>query len=71
MIVIIVPNLDSNEISQLVRELKSQGYVVGKDFDFAYSSGKYDWDKLESVSRQTKFTFYNEAMASYFSLKYL
>ncbi len=71
MIVIIVPNLDSNEISQLVRELKSQGYVVGKDFDFAYSPGKYDYDTRENIPRQTKFTFYNEAMSSYFSLKYL
>ena len=71
MIVIIVPNLDSNEISQLVRELKSQGYIVGNDFDFEFSAGRYDYDTRENIPRQTKFTFYNEAMASYFSLKYL
>ncbi len=71
MIVIIIKEKDSNEISQLVKELKNQGYKVGVDFDFAYSPGKYDYQIDLATPRQTKFTFYNEKLATFFSLIFL
>jgi hypothetical protein len=66
----IVKHKDSNEISQLVSEIKKQGYNIGKDFDFAYSPGRWDYMTGE-VPRQTKFTFYNSKLATWFSLKWL
>lgn len=69
MIVLIIKELDSNEISQLVRTLKEQGYKVGIDFDFEYSPGR--WDPMTgTIPRQTKFTFYNEKLATYVSLRW-
>ena len=69
MIVIVVKELDSNEISQLVKTLKSQGYKVGQDFDFEYSAGT--WDPMKgTIPRQTKFTCYNEKLATYIRLRW-
>jgi len=70
MIEVIIYRQPSNEVSQIVAELKSLGYQVGIDFDFEYSSGKFDWSTQVDVPRQTKFTFYNEPVASWFALKY-
>lgn len=70
MIVLIIKELDSNAISQLVRTLKEQGYKVGIDFDFEYSPGKFDYVEVKQISRQTKFTFYNTKLATWFALKW-
>lgn len=70
MVEIIIQHKPSNEITQIVAELKSLGYKVGIDFDFEYSSGRFDWNTQIDVPRQTKFTFYNEPIGSWFTLKY-
>jgi hypothetical protein len=70
MTVIILKEKDSYEISRLVNELKNTGYKVGIDFDFEYSSGKWDIT-TGHIPRQTKFTFYNSKLATWFSLKWV
>ena len=70
MTVIIIKDLNSNEISQLVTDLKNEGYKVSIDFDFEYSPRK--WDSMTGqIPRQTKFTFYNEKLATWFGLKHI
>lgn len=70
MIVIVLTGPTSQEISQIVKELKNRGLNIGKDFDFEYRTGSYDWDKNEYIERSTKFTFYNEKEATWFALKW-
>jgi hypothetical protein len=71
LIVTIVYELDSNQISQIVKDLKNHGYIVGVDFDFEYSAGRFDWQTSTSIPKQTKFTFYNETLGTFFYLKYI
>jgi hypothetical protein len=61
----------SVEMSDIVRELKNSGLVVGVDFDFMYSSGYFDWKTLTHVPRKTKFIFYNEVYGHFFLLKWM
>lgn len=70
MVEVIIQHKSSNQISEIVSELKDLGYRVRIDFDFEYSTGKFDWSTMVDVPRQTKFTFYNEPVASWFALKY-
>ncbi len=67
---LILYNLDSNEISSMVRDLKDKGYKIGVDFDFAYATGKFDWNTNENIPRQTTFTIYNEKLATWLALKW-
>jgi len=67
---VVIYDLDSNEISTVVKELKDKGYRVGVDFDFAYSTGKFDWTTHETIPRQTTFTIYNSKLATWFILKW-
>lgn len=61
-----------DEIMSIVRELRSQGYWQGKDFDFSYHQAQYDNDGWNAVEpRHTMFTFYNEKLSTYFALKWL
>jgi len=68
--VYILKHRTSAEISDIVANLKRQGYNVGEDFDFEYSPGYYEWTASEHRPRQTKFTFYNQTLATYFMLKW-
>lgn len=54
----------------LVAELREQGCVQKRDFDFAYYPTVYDSDAGEITIRHTIFTFYDEKLASWFALKY-
>jgi hypothetical protein len=58
-----------NEIMELVRELREQGLVQGKDFDFAYHQSQWD-DMIGEIPKTTIFTFYVEKYATLFILKY-
>lgn len=61
----------SYNIIDIVRELREQGLVQGKDFDFAFHQAKYTNNGWEAVTpRQTVFTFYTEKHATLFALKY-
>lgn len=63
---------DANRASTIVQELRAQGLVIGRDFDWAYNQYKYDWfGGGEEQFSHTIFTFYREDLATMFSLKYL
>ena len=58
----------------IVRDLRQAGLVQGRDFDFAYTPERLDYN-LASVGevlakRQTVFSFYNDSLASWFGIKY-
>lgn len=72
MIEIPVIDLKPDEIMPIVRALRADGLVQGRDFDFAYQHARYDSDSWEAVhNRQTIFTFYKEEYATMFALRYL
>lgn len=71
MIEVTVPGLSSAEISELLRELRAMNLVPGKDFDFAYSPGRYDWINNQEVGRHTVFTWYNDTAGTWFALRWL
>lgn len=54
---------------EIVSELRSKGYVQGKDFDFAYHQSKWD-DMIGEIPRETIFTFYKDELATWFELTY-
>jgi hypothetical protein len=58
-----------NEIMDIVRELREQGLMQGKDFDFAYNQSKWD-EMIGEIPSHTVFTFYTEKYASFVALKY-
>ena len=65
--------LDKDVVEYLiiVRDLKEKGYVIGKDFDFAYHPPKFDNFSGDAVyNRSVVFTFYKEEIATWFTLKY-
>ncbi len=68
---IIVLHKNSNEISDIVKEIKLLGFIIGKDFDFAYTPGRYDYNDSKDIPRQTKFICYNEKLATWISLKWI
>ena len=60
----------SQEISAIVADLKNQGYRVGVDFDFEFRPGYYEWTTSEHRPRQTKFTFYNQSLSTWFVMRW-
>lgn len=68
--IVVIKEKNSNEISDIVRDLKSTGYKIGIDFDFEYSAGKYDYSTSKDIPRQTKFTFYNTKLGLMFALRW-
>lgn len=61
--------IDVNKTLEIVSELKKHGWVMGKDFDFAFYQSKWD-DMIGEIPKQSVFTFYNDVNASYFALKW-
>lgn len=61
--------IDVSRTLEIVSELKQQGWILGKDFDFAYHQNKWN-EMLGEIPKQTLFTFYNDINASYFMLKW-
>jgi len=62
-------HLSANDATDIVRELRSQGYQQGVDFDFAFHQSR--WDEMTGdIPRHTVFTFYNNNLSSWFALKY-
>ena len=55
----------------IVRALREEGYVQGKDFDFSHQIPRWDYFSEEPVEEPyTLFTFYNSHAAFIFQLKY-
>jgi len=71
MIKIKVSNWMPNKVMEVVNDLRSKGYVQGKDFDFEYHKPKHDdWSGNELYNRHTIFTFYKDELATWFRLVY-
>lgn len=72
MIEVVVNNKSANDVMDIVRALRAQGLVQGRDFDFAFHQAVYTADSWTPVSpKQTVFTFHTEKYATLFALKYL
>jgi hypothetical protein len=61
---------DVNRILEIVRELRSQGYAQGVDFDFEFHKTHWDQFTNETTDRYTKFIFHTEEISMLFALKY-
>jgi hypothetical protein len=64
---VIIIDRGPNEIMEIVRELREQGLIQGKDFDFAYHQARYDVNSYDAVeNRKTIFTFHTEKYATFY-----
>ncbi len=66
---VIIKNLSPNDTIDIIRDIRSQGLVQGTDFSFSYYQTKWD-DVIGEIPEHTKFTFYQDKWATWFSLKY-
>jgi hypothetical protein len=72
MIKVVIENKKPNDIMVIVNELRTQGLVQSKDFDFAYHRATYSTDGWECISPEyTVFSFHTEKYATLFALKYI
>ena len=72
MIEIVVEHQGVNEILPMVTSMRNRGWVLNRDFSFAYYNATYNNDEYEAVTpRRTVFTFYREELATLFTLTYL
>jgi hypothetical protein len=69
MVQVKLTDSDATHIMEIVRELRLQGLLQGRDFDFAFNQSKWD-DMIGEIPRTTVFTFYTEKWSSWFILKY-
>jgi hypothetical protein len=69
MIEIKLPDMKPDIMLNIVRELRSKGYVQGTDFDFAYQQSKWD-DMIGEIPKHTIFKFYKDELATWFELAY-
>ena len=66
-----VIDIDATRTMEIVRELRAQGLVQGRDFDFSYHQAKIDEDSWSAVeNKHAKFKFYNDKYATLFALRY-
>ena len=71
MIQVKLLNKSAAEIMLIIKEMANDGIVQGRDFDFAYHPARYKSDGWKNISpKHTVFAFYNEQMATFFTLKY-
>lgn len=69
--IVTIKDVSPNDTMDIVRELRQQGLVQGKDFDFAYHQSKWDNFSYEAVvGKHAVFTFHSEKYATLFTLKY-
>ena len=55
---------------EIVRELRQQGMVQGKDFDFSYNKSKEYIMAKAPMPKHATFAFYTDKYATFFALKY-
>lgn len=66
-----INGLGVNETLEIVRELRAQGLVQGKDFDFKYEKPSWHPESYEQMqSRHAEFKFYDDKYATLFGLRY-
>jgi hypothetical protein len=61
---------DAGQGMELVRELREQGLVQGRDFDFAYHPYTYDNFTGAHSYRRMVFAFYKDKYGTFYSLKW-
>ena len=67
-----VENRGVSEILPMVTSMRDRGWVLNRDFSFAYHTATYNNDGYEAVTpRRTVFTFFTEELATLFTLTYL
>ena len=69
MTVIKLLDKDPTEVIEIVKAMRASGLTQGKDFDFAFYKTRWD-PMIGDVSGFTNFTFYEEKLATWFSLRY-
>lgn len=57
-------------ILAIVAELKDSGLVLNTDFSFAFYPSCYNTETHEFVPKQTIFSFSEDKIATWFTLKY-
>jgi hypothetical protein len=68
---VVLPHTTPDQMLAIVRELKAQGLLVNRDFDFRYEPPSYDNDGWSQVTpKQCVFKFTQEKHATLFILKY-
>lgn len=69
MISVRLKDVDTNQVMDIVRELRQQGLVQSKDFDFAYYQSRWD-EMIGEIPTTAVFSFYTEKYATMFAIKY-
>ena len=69
MISVRLKDVDPNRVMDIVRELRQQGLVQSKDFDFAYYQSRWD-EMIGEIPTSAVFSFYTEKYATMFAIKY-
>jgi hypothetical protein len=68
---VVLPEVNADRMLAIVRELKTQGLAVDRDFSFRYVPAHYDNDGWSQVTpKQCVFTFREDKQATMFMLKY-
>jgi hypothetical protein len=70
---VIINDLGTSDVSRIIFELKEQGLEINKDFDFYYhqpQTPRWDDEHGKFVRKHTRFIFYQDKWATWFSLKY-
>jgi hypothetical protein len=63
--------IDAKRTMEIGNELRTNGWIQGVDFDYAYFRTEHDnFSYYPVVRRHARFTFYNDSNASYFMLRY-
>ena len=69
MTVIKILDKDPNEVIEIVKAMRTNGMIQGKDFDFAFYQSRWD-PMIGDVKGFTDFIFYKEKLATLFALRY-
>lgn len=68
---VVIEGLFPDESLEIVRSLKNDGFIQGKDFDWSYQKPLYNDRTYEQIyDRRTIFRFFKDEMATWFSLRY-
>jgi hypothetical protein len=71
MIEIMLEDKSANDCMDMVRALRKQGLIQGRDFDFSYHHAGYNVDGYEAVRpKHVKFKFYTDRDATMFALRW-
>jgi len=70
MITVTVTGKEPSEVLEIVHQLRREGMVQGQDFDFAFKQSQWD-GMIGEIPKHADFMFYNEQLASWFSLKWI